>query len=348
MTHTTFQQPMVSVLTPVYNGERYLAECIESVLGQIYENWEYIIVNNCSTDRTLEIAAEYARRDSRIRIVNNSEFVSALRNHNIAATLMSRASQYCKFVQADDLIFPTCLSEMVRLAETHPSVGIVSSYQLQGTWVRCDGFPYPSTVMPGREVCRTFFFTRKSPFGNLSAFLIRTDLVRGCTPFLNEKYLCADWEVYFRVLQDYDYGFVHQVLSMWRIHDEALSSFAERHNQFTLDALHFIKQFGRIYLNPEEYEQCLQEALDRYYRCQGHELFHLREKGFWQYHRKMMNELGFSLSSLRLLKGAILVTADIVLEPFKAAVRPIRYIRSGQARLRPEPFPKRSGNSLAT
>lgn len=55
-------QPLVSILTPVYNGEEYLAECIESVLGQTYQNWEYCIVNNCSTDRTLEIANGYAKR----------------------------------------------------------------------------------------------------------------------------------------------------------------------------------------------------------------------------------------------------------------------------------------------
>ena len=77
-------QPLVSVLTPVYNGEKYLAECIESVLAQTYQNWEYVIVNNCSTDRTLEIAADYARRDKRIRIHNNKTFVGCDANGNIA------------------------------------------------------------------------------------------------------------------------------------------------------------------------------------------------------------------------------------------------------------------------
>ena len=54
--------PLVSVVTPVYNGETYLAACIESVLSQSYSNWEYVIVNNCSTDRTLDIASDYAAR----------------------------------------------------------------------------------------------------------------------------------------------------------------------------------------------------------------------------------------------------------------------------------------------
>ena len=59
--------PLVSVLTPVYNCEKYLRTCIESVLAQTYTNWEYVIVNNCSTDGTLAIAQEYAAADSRIR-----------------------------------------------------------------------------------------------------------------------------------------------------------------------------------------------------------------------------------------------------------------------------------------
>ncbi len=53
---TLHGQPLVGVVTPVYNGEDFLAQCIESVLGQTYEHYEYFIVNNCSTDRSLEIA----------------------------------------------------------------------------------------------------------------------------------------------------------------------------------------------------------------------------------------------------------------------------------------------------
>ena len=58
-------QPLVSVVTPVYNGAEYLAECIESVFNQTYENWEYVISDNCSTAGSLEIIRGYEARDPR-------------------------------------------------------------------------------------------------------------------------------------------------------------------------------------------------------------------------------------------------------------------------------------------
>src|SRR5919109_2101835 len=98
VTQTSRREPLVSVVTPVYNGESHLRECIESVLAQTYQNWDYTIVNNCSTDGTLDIAMEYAARDPRIRIHNNDAFVRVTENHNIAFRQVSPASTYCKLV----------------------------------------------------------------------------------------------------------------------------------------------------------------------------------------------------------------------------------------------------------
>src|ERR1700690_1846534 len=124
--------PLVSVLTPVYNGAEYLVQCIESVLGQTLKDFEYIIVNNCSTDGTLDIARRYAALDSRIKVHDNTEFLEVIANHNLAFSLMSPAAKYCKIVSADDYIFPDCLEKLVAFAEAHPSVGMVSSYELAG------------------------------------------------------------------------------------------------------------------------------------------------------------------------------------------------------------------------
>ena len=64
---------MISVILPVFNGEKYLQQSIRSILEQTYENWELIIVNDCSTDNTEEIAQRYAKIDKRIRVINNLE-----------------------------------------------------------------------------------------------------------------------------------------------------------------------------------------------------------------------------------------------------------------------------------
>src|SRR4051794_27053545 len=105
--------PLVSIVTPVYNGEPYLAECIESVLAQTYDNWDYTIVDNASTDATPSIAARYAARDPRIRHLRFDELADVTANHNRAFESISPASEFCKMLQADYWLYPECLSRMV-------------------------------------------------------------------------------------------------------------------------------------------------------------------------------------------------------------------------------------------
>ena len=75
-------QPFVSIVTPVHNEAEYLSQCIESILAQTYQNWDYTIVDNCSSDGSLEIANRYAAKDPRIRVVKNPELLRAIPNHN--------------------------------------------------------------------------------------------------------------------------------------------------------------------------------------------------------------------------------------------------------------------------
>ena len=144
---STSKQPLVSVVTPVYNGATDLAQCIESVLAQTYPHWEYIIVNNHSTDGTLEIAERFARMDERIHVYSNDALLDIIANHNRAYGLISPVSAYCKVVSADDWLFPECLARMVGLAEASPSVGMrkrirahaadVSERRIMASCIRC-------------------------------------------------------------------------------------------------------------------------------------------------------------------------------------------------------------------
>jgi glycosyltransferase involved in cell wall biosynthesis len=109
--------PVVSLVTPFYNTEDYLAEYIESILRQTYDNWEYVLVNNRSTDKSAEIAEYYVRLyPEKLRLEHNTAFLSQVQNYNNALRLISPKSKYCKLVQADDWVFPQCLAEMVETA----------------------------------------------------------------------------------------------------------------------------------------------------------------------------------------------------------------------------------------
>ncbi len=181
-------QPLVSIVTPVYNCAEYLGECIESVLAQTYQNWDYTIVNNCSTDGSLEIALGYAAKDPRIRIHQNAEFLRAIPNHNVALRLISPDAKYCKVVFGDDWIFPECVERMVAVAEEHPSVGIVGAYGLRGNAIMWAGLPFASRFISGREICRMLFLEDLLPYSGLRPpFSIGRTWSESHDPFYNES-----------------------------------------------------------------------------------------------------------------------------------------------------------------
>jgi glycosyltransferase involved in cell wall biosynthesis len=314
--------PLVSVLTPVYNGEKYLSECIESVLQQTYPNWEYVIVNNRSTDRTFEIAQTYARKDRRIRIHNNKEFVDFAANENIAFQQIASESKYCKMVHADDWLFPECINKMVELAEIHPTVAIVGAYGLRNERVSWDGLPYPSTVVSGKQICRNTLLGGPYVFGSPSSMLIRSNEVRRRNPrFYNEQNPHCDIESCLDILRDNDFGFVHQVLTFTREHAEAESTFSSRFGTTYLGTFEHLAKYGRFYLNDAEYRQCVQRCWDKYYSFLSSKVLEKSEKEFWDFHRKTLGRLGCSLSKGKLTKHLIVDLFNLVLNPLNTSKR---------------------------
>ena len=299
--------PLVTVVTPVYNGESYLVECIESVLRQTYANWDYLIVNNCSTDRTLEIANRYAAAHPRIRVITNTTFVDVIANHNIACRLISPESRYGKVLQADDWLYPECLSEMVAVAEEDPRVGIVGSYVLHGNFVRCDGLPYPSTVISGKEICRLSLLGRLHTFLSPTALLIRADLLRSRKEYYVEGHLHADVESCYQTLRDADFGFVHKVLAFVRRHERSLtSSHAVRFNLLELANTEMLVQYGPLYLTKEELAGRLKKQLRRYYDSLAYSFYRSRERSrIWEQHAARMAAIGRPLSLFALARGLL-------------------------------------------
>jgi glycosyltransferase involved in cell wall biosynthesis len=297
-------QPLVSVLTPVYNGDKYLNDCIESVLSQTYDNWEYVIVNNCSTDHSLEIAKNYAKNDERIRIHNNTEFLDLINNWNLAINQISPQSKYCKIVHADDFLFPECIERMVKVAELNSTISIVGSYVLKGNTIVGAGLPYPSTIVPGNEICRLTLLKKLYVFGSPTSLLIRSDFIDKENEFYNESFVHADKEVCFKILQNSDFGFVHQILSFTRLHAESQTeTVTKRHNTRKMENICLLMKYGPIYFNKNEYNMILKQKLRQYYRFLAKKYFKSGKKSFLDYQRKGLRRMGYSLSIIRLYEA---------------------------------------------
>jgi glycosyltransferase involved in cell wall biosynthesis len=312
--------PLVSVLTPVYNGERYLAECIESVLAQSFVDWEYIILDNSSTDRTGTIAKHYGSLDTRIKVFRNDHLLPMIANFNRAATLVAPETKYLHFLCADDLLFPDCLSRMVEVAEADPSVVLVGSYKICGDRPVCDGPPFPHRVMNGRDVCREFFQGRLDLLGSQTNHLIRKqDRQR---ELFDVSFVHADTELWVRLLKDGAcLGFVHQVLTFSRIHGEAASERAHVLGSGDIETLAILMKHGAAFLSGREHREMLREKRNQLIRARVRSFAKAWDRRPWEYQAQRSREFGIRFGLLETVKAGLLEATAGALSPLETARR---------------------------
>lgn len=121
------KMPLVSVIVPVYNGEKYIQKCLDSISAQEYSNIEVIVVDDGSNDTSADIVADKARRDSRIRLLQQpNQGVAIARNHGVKHA----KGKYLLFVDADDYIGKSYIRELVECAEENQSELVFCGYTM--------------------------------------------------------------------------------------------------------------------------------------------------------------------------------------------------------------------------
>jgi glycosyltransferase involved in cell wall biosynthesis len=332
-------EPLVSVVTPFYNTEAYLAECIESVLAQTYRNWEYVLVNNQSTDASRRVCERYAVADARIRLLDTPEHFGQVENFERALKQMSPHSKYCKMVLADDWIAPECIERMVELAEAHPTVGIVSAYRLFGSKVVGDGLPYASTVVPGREAGRIMLLHGYYLTGSPTSILVRADLVRKMDRFYPGEWIHEDTEACLRILAEHDLGFIHQVLTYSRADDDSVIGRLTGLNPGLLRKYLFAKQYGPQFLDPPELRELLRSVTSQYGHFLASSLFELKGAEFWDFHRRGLRSSGYNFQSVGLARYTLVELVDLIFNPKKTVGRLVRAIADWRGRSRQRRHP---------
>jgi hypothetical protein len=170
--------PLVSVLLTAYNREAFIAESIESVLAQTLTDFELIVSDDRSSDGTVAIANDYARRDSRVRVSLNETNLGDYRNRNQVASLAR--GQFLKYHDSDDVMYRHCLAVMVEALAAEPRAGFAMSSSRN--W---SGGPCPMLLTPRLSYEREYLGTGLFQMGPASA-LFRTEVFRSLGGFPDE------------------------------------------------------------------------------------------------------------------------------------------------------------------
>ena len=116
---------LISVITPIYNREKYLTECINSILSQSYENFEFILIDDKSTDGTSEIIKSYASRDSRIIVLENDKNIGATASFNRGLAISK--GKYVARMDSDDISFPTRFQKQIYIFQLWSNLDVLGT-----------------------------------------------------------------------------------------------------------------------------------------------------------------------------------------------------------------------------
>jgi glycosyltransferase involved in cell wall biosynthesis len=201
--------PAISVLMTSYNRERYIASAIKSVLQQTFRDFELLIVDDGSTDGTLDVARSFADSDARIRVVANERNLGQFPNRNRAAEL-ARAP-LMKYHDSDDLMYPHCLEVMVGMLTAEPRAG----FGLSTGW-SWSGGPCPMLLTPRMAYQREYFGPGVFGGGPSSA-IFRTDVFRGLGGFV-DRGIPSDYVFWLRACTRVNLALLPADLFWYRSH----------------------------------------------------------------------------------------------------------------------------------
>jgi glycosyltransferase involved in cell wall biosynthesis len=203
--------PMVSVLMTTYNREKYLGEAIESVLASDYRDFELILVDDGSKDRSVAIAREYAAADARVKVYLNPKNLGDYPNRNQAAR--NATGKYLKYVDADDRIYPWGLGLLVQMMEKFPAAG----------WGLCSleqdvRRPFPFMLNPAEAYAYHYQgpgLFHKAPLSSI----IRRDVFEAEGGFASIR-MAGDFEMWHRLARKYPVVLMPHGIVWYREHGE--------------------------------------------------------------------------------------------------------------------------------
>lgn len=327
--------PRVGIVVPVYNAAEHLQECLASIAAQTYQPWEVVVVNNCSTDGTGEIADGFAAVDPRFRVVHCKQFLPKCENYNRAVACAPQGIEFLKIVEADNHLLPGCIEQAVDLARSDSEIGIVASYYVQGRVLFGSGIDLQRSVVPGNEVRRDYLLTDVHYLGVPTTLLFRAEALSQVNPYFRTDVFFDDIELCFRVLGRWKFGVVHQVLAFVRDDNNGTYSHIRAFDDFWACRYALAVLFGKEVLAPQELAQVTARRRKAYLECLGRAALGGRSRQYWEFQRDVFRLVGEELSFRALFGPVARTLVDALLNPKSSIERLLRSRRRRKSIVNP-------------
>ncbi len=209
-------EPLVTVLMPVYNGGEYLSQAIDSILNQSYKNIEFLIINDGSTDNSLETINAY--KDNRIRLINNEGNKGLVYSLNMG--IQEAKGEYIARMDADDISLSERLQKQIEFLKSYPEIGIC------GTSIKVFGegrgevvFTYPKT----HEECRVRLLSNTC-FAHPTVVFRKSEIERNGIKYKAEFFPAEDFELWAVNTEGVKYANLQEALYEYRVHPVQIST----------------------------------------------------------------------------------------------------------------------------
>lgn len=264
MTTRSSERPLVAIVTPVYNGEKYLAETMECVQAITYPNLVHVILDNASTDATPEIIKKYAAGRVPILTGRNAATIPMTENFNAVLGLIPPQAAYFRLLCADDLMTPDSISKQVDVAERDPEIRLVGCLCLAPT-PRGWELDKSIEIFDGKEIVRNFL--QKKHTALYGTEILFRHLQNQHTPFYDNALEGAiDADANMRVCQDGKFGFVHEILGSWRQHEQSHFTRFSELNLHMPEWLILLDRYGPAIMDARDYRRSRAAYRNHYLR----------------------------------------------------------------------------------
>ena len=236
--------PKVSICIPTFNGAGYIREVIDSVLQQEYQDFEIVIVDNCSTDQTAAVVKEFSSRYENIRFFRNEENIGLAGNLN--RCLEYARGEYIKYLCVDDLLLPGCLEQMAAALDEHPTVSLVCGGRLSineaGLAFGLRRYSSRKEVIPGNKVITRCLFGGCF-IGEPTAVMFRkSDML---ARFRVDLPQLMDMEMWFRLLEGRELLSIETPLCAIRFHESQMTRINIKSGRLIEDNVCIFNEFSK-------------------------------------------------------------------------------------------------------